>query len=143
MKKHIFLFFMALFFLFCFLFGFQKQKELTQPEKHEVEVRLVLVDVIVKKGGEFVTDLKKEDFELYEDGMKVPINSFELISSEGDNVNLFHPTGDKLHGGLEGERPTALQVPVAASAAAACGQLRAVLSVRPGPPRRRRPADPP
>ena len=80
MKKQIFLLFIVLLFLLCILYGFQEQQKLFPPEKHEVVVRLVLVDVIVTKGGEFVTDLTKEDFELYEDEKKVPINSFELIS---------------------------------------------------------------
>jgi len=67
--------------LFTFLFGSQEQQKPPPPqEKHEVEVRLVLVDVIVTKDGKFTTDLTKNDFELYEDGKKVSINSFELIS---------------------------------------------------------------
>jgi len=41
---------------------------------------LVLVDVTVTKDGKFISDLTKEDFELYEDGVKMPINSFELMS---------------------------------------------------------------
>jgi VWFA-related protein len=79
MKKHIYLCLMALFFLFFALSGSQKQQRFP-AEEHEVEVRLVLVDVIVTKDGEFVTDLKMEEMELYEDGVKVPINSLELIS---------------------------------------------------------------
>ena len=80
MKKQIFPLFIASLFLLCILYGFQKQQKLPPPEKHEVEVRLVLVDVVVTKGGEFVTDLTKKDFELYEDDKKVQINSCELIS---------------------------------------------------------------
>ncbi|MDH4258014.1 MAG: VWA domain-containing protein [Candidatus Aminicenantes bacterium] len=58
----------------------QKQEEI-QPEKHEVTVSLVLVDVVASDNkGNFITNLTKDDFELYEDGKKVPINSFELIS---------------------------------------------------------------
>ena len=56
--------------------------DLLPPERHEVEVRLVLVDVTVTKDGEFVTDLTKDDFELYEDEKRVPVNSFELVSFE-------------------------------------------------------------
>lgn len=81
MKKPIFLFFLIMLVLFCFIFGFQKQQEFLPPEKHEVTVRLILVDVIVtNKKRNFITDLTKEDFELYEDGTKIPINSLELIS---------------------------------------------------------------
>ncbi len=89
MRKQVFLFLIAWLFLFCVLYGFQKQQRLFPPEKHEVEVRLVLVDVTVTKGGEFVTDLTKEDFELYEDERKVPINSFELISFEEKKVAVL------------------------------------------------------
>lgn len=68
---------------FCVLLGFQKQEKLLPPEKHEVTVRLILVDVIVTdKEGNFVTDLSKDDFILFEDNIKVPINSLELISFE-------------------------------------------------------------
>lgn len=80
MKRGIVLFFATTLTLIYFLYGFQKQKESIPQEKHEVEVRLVLVDVIVTKDGKFVKDLTKDDFELYEDGKRVPINSFELIS---------------------------------------------------------------
>jgi len=78
--KRIILFFISISTLFYFLLGHQNEQKLLKPEKHEVEVRLVLVDVIVTKDGKFVTDLTKGDFELFEDEKKVPINSFELIS---------------------------------------------------------------
>jgi len=80
MDKRIFIHAIIFLILFPFLSGFQKQERRLPPEKHEVEVRLILVDVTVTKDGEFVTDLTKDDFELYEDGKRVPINSFELIS---------------------------------------------------------------
>ncbi len=85
LKKGTILFLMAIFIPFNFVSGFQRQKELFPQEKHEVEVRLVLVDVIVTRDGKFVKDLTKDDFEIYEDGEKVAINSFELISfAEGE-----------------------------------------------------------
>ena len=65
-----------------FLFGSQGRQQTLPPEQHEVEVKLVLVDVIVTRDGQFVKDLSKADFELFEDGKRVPINSFELISFE-------------------------------------------------------------
>ncbi len=80
MKKHIILFLVLLSMFFCLLFGYQKQKNPGQVEEHEVEVRLVLVDVIVTKDGKFVTNLTMDDFEILEDNRKVPINSCELIS---------------------------------------------------------------
>ncbi len=72
----------------CLIYGFQKQKHQIEPEKHEVEVRLILVDVIVTKDGKFIKDLTKDDFELYEDGKRVPINSFELISFEERELKI-------------------------------------------------------
>lgn len=66
----------------------QKQKQEIPPEKHEVEVRLVLVDVIVTREGKFVRDLSKEEFELFEDGKKILINSIELISFEQRSVGI-------------------------------------------------------
>lgn len=80
MKRRSVLFFIILLTIFCILLGSQKQQKLLPPEKHEVKVRLVLVDVIVTRGGKFVSDLTKDDFELYEDGKRVPINSYELVS---------------------------------------------------------------
>jgi VWFA-related protein len=73
--------------LFLWLYGFQEQE--IPPEKHEVAVRLVLLDVIVTKGGEFVKDLTKDDFELFEDGKKVAVNSFELISFEEKTLGVL------------------------------------------------------
>ena len=75
MRKHIFSTFMILMLVLCFLYGFQKQSKPPQQEEHEVEVRLVMVDVIATKDGKFVTDLAVDEFELYEDGKRVPINS--------------------------------------------------------------------
>jgi len=75
MKKGLLLFLLCFCSLFYWLYGIQQVKQ-------EVAVRLVLVDVIATKDGEFVKDLTVEDFEVKEDGKKIPINSFELISFE-------------------------------------------------------------
>ncbi len=75
--------------LFLWLYGYQEQAQEIVPEKHEVAVRLVLLDVIVTKGGEFVKDLTKDDFEVFEDGKKVAINSFELISFEERTLDVL------------------------------------------------------
>ncbi|MBN2266532.1 MAG: VWA domain-containing protein, partial [Candidatus Aminicenantes bacterium] len=49
-------------------------------ERHEVTVRLVLVDVIaVDRDGRFVADLTKADFEVAEDGKKMDLASAELV----------------------------------------------------------------
>jgi VWFA-related protein len=80
-KKRWVTYTISLMIFYCLLYGNQKQEKLPPPDKHEVSVRLILVDAIATdRKGNFVTDLKKEDFELYEDGVKVPINSLELIS---------------------------------------------------------------
>lgn len=65
------------------------------PEKYEVEVRLILVDVIVTKDGEFVKDLTKEDFVLFEDGKRVLINSFELVSFEERELKILEEEPEK------------------------------------------------
>jgi hypothetical protein len=78
MNKRIFLIILVSSILISELFGLRRQKQQIPPEKHEVEVRLVLVDIIVTRDGKFVNDLNKEDFELYEDGKKIPINPLNL-----------------------------------------------------------------
>jgi len=56
---------------------------LPQTEKHEVTVRLILVDVIATdQQGNVVKDLTIEEFELYEGGKRVPINSLDFVSLE-------------------------------------------------------------
>ncbi len=95
MKKRIVLIFIAALIFFFSLYGFQKQQEQFPPERHEVEVRLILVDVIVTKDGEFVKDLAQGDFELYEDGKKVPINSFELVSFEKRELKIVEEEPEK------------------------------------------------
>lgn len=81
--------------LFLFLSGSSGpygHQKLPQPEKYEVPVRLVLVDVVATdEDGSFVQDLKKEDFEIYEDGKKVSINSLELISFDPGTAGLEEP----------------------------------------------------
>ena len=103
MRKIIFsiLFFGTMIALFCALYGFKRQQKQIQPERHEVMVRLVLVDVLVTKDGKFITDLTKDDFELFEDGKRVPINSFELISFEKrEAVTLKEEPEEKVSPGV-------------------------------------------
>ena len=81
MKKSFLSFLILFLLLFSFLYGLKKPQKSLQPEEHEVIVRLVLVDVIaVDKKGNFATDLTKDDFEIFEDGKRIPIDSLELIS---------------------------------------------------------------
>jgi VWFA-related protein len=90
-RKLIF-FSLAVLALSSLFLGQKKEQGLQPQEKHEVEVRLILVDVIATKDGEFFPGLKKADFELYEDGIKVPINSCDLISL---GTSALHITKEK------------------------------------------------
>lgn len=82
MKKCLMLIPLFILSVFYWLYGLQK------VEHEEVAVRLVLVDVIATKDGQFVKDLTADDFEIKEDGKKVPINSFELISFEKRELSI-------------------------------------------------------
>lgn len=75
--------------LSSWLAGQQKEKALPPQEKREVEVRLILVDVIATKGGEFFPGLKKADFRIFEDGNEVKINSCDLISLGKSDFKLI------------------------------------------------------
>jgi len=94
LKKALVFLFVTVIALISLLFGFQEKQQFFPPEKHEVEVRLIMVDVIVTEDGEFVKDLTKDDFELFEDGISVPINSFELISFDKKDLKLPEETAD-------------------------------------------------
>ena len=80
MKSKLSVFLIVSLAILCGLYGFQKKQKAVPSEEHEVTVSLVIVEVIVTKRGEFVTDLAKDEFELYEDGVKIPIDSLNLIS---------------------------------------------------------------
>jgi len=81
LNKHTLIPFLSIWVLFLALYGFQKQEKLFPPERHEVVVQLVLVDVIATdKDGNTVADLTIDDFEIYEDGKKMPINSMDFIN---------------------------------------------------------------
>jgi len=105
MKNKIFLFIAVLTFFMQPHFRHLKSESVQEQNdqealQHEVEVRLVLVDVIVTEDREFVTDLTKDDFELYEDEKKVPINSLELISfAERKIVRLKKKPEREIHPG--------------------------------------------
>jgi VWFA-related protein len=88
MMKRIFLRFSLCSLLSLFVLLSINQGDISaQTEEHEAIVKLVLVDVVATdKEGNFVSDLKKEDFEVYEDGKRLSINSFELILFERENI---------------------------------------------------------
>jgi VWFA-related protein len=71
----------------CVLLAANVRDLSAQTEEHEAIVRLVLVDVVATdKEGNFIPDLKAEDFEIFEDGKRMPINSFELIFFEKEDI---------------------------------------------------------
>ncbi|MFB0565352.1 MAG: VWA domain-containing protein, partial [Candidatus Aminicenantaceae bacterium] len=79
--------FLSFLLTFCVLFVVNHRGDSSQAEEHEVVVRLVLVDVVATdKKGNFISDLKKEEFEIYEDGKRMPINSFELVFFEKEDI---------------------------------------------------------
>ena len=55
------------------------QQPLKQPEPIRRRLDLVTTDVVVRNNsGQFIADLKKEDFEVYEDGVKQEVITFVL-----------------------------------------------------------------
>lgn len=56
-----------------------------------ITTNLVQVDVLVTKKGKPVTDLKAEDFELFEDGKPQTITSFTYISNVTNNAGVAAP----------------------------------------------------
>ena len=72
----------------------EKDKAQPQPDKpptFRVQVDLVTNDVMVRdKDGNFVSDLTKDDFEVYEDGVKQDIISMTL-SHGGRVTNVLNP----------------------------------------------------
>jgi len=62
-----------------------------QKPTFKVQVDLVTNDVIVRDGqGHFVPDLKKDEFEIYEDGVKQDISSMTLVHG-GRVTNVLAP----------------------------------------------------
>lgn len=87
MRKTCLLTFLSFLLAFCILFIVNQQDLSSQSEEHEAIVRLVLVDVVATdKEGNFISDLKVEDFEVFEDGKRIPINSFELVFFEKEDI---------------------------------------------------------
>jgi len=71
----------------CFLYGLQEQQELPKPLKHEVTVELVVVEVFVTdREGNFIDNLTRDDFEIYEDGKKVDIQYFAVVTPEVESL---------------------------------------------------------
>src|SRR5262245_48691896 len=74
-----------------------QSKPARQDEKVSVGTVEVLLDVVVKdKRGRPATDLSVADFEVFEDGVKQPVESFRLITrnSAGESGKGASPTPD-------------------------------------------------
>jgi VWFA-related protein len=83
LKKRIFVPFLSIWFLFLALYGFQTPQKQLKPLEHEVTVELIVVEVFVTdKVGNFVDNLAKDDFEIYEDGKQVKIEYFAVVKPE-------------------------------------------------------------
>jgi VWFA-related protein len=83
LEKHISIPFITIWVLFLALYGFQNPQKQLKPLEHEVTVELVVVEVFVTdKKGNFVDDLAKDDFEIYEDGKQVKIQYFTVVKPE-------------------------------------------------------------
>ena len=68
----------------------QDQKPPSPPQSDDTDVvkittNLVQVDAVVTKDGKLVTDLKPEDFEIFEDGRRQTITSFAFISNSSQS----------------------------------------------------------
>lgn len=74
-----------------------------------ITTNLVQVDVVVTKEGKQVTDLKPEDFEIFEDGRRQTITNFAYVSTSG---RVRHTTSS---GSLTARSPNEVsEAPVAA-----------------------------
>jgi len=88
MKKYVVLFFLFFTILFVLGYGIQKQAQLN-PDTYDVTVSLVLVDVMASdKEGNTILDMTLDDFEVYEDGKRININSLEFIDFQQHNITI-------------------------------------------------------
>ena len=88
MKKNISLFFLFFSLLFVLSYGIQKQTQL-KPDTFEITVSLVLVDVMaVDKEDNAVQDLTLGDFEVFEDGKRININSLDFIDFQKPGLTI-------------------------------------------------------
>jgi VWFA-related protein len=88
----------------------QQQPPPAQPPREVIrrQIDVITTDVIVRDNrGQFVADLKKDDFEVYEDGVKQDVVSF-VLTHGGRVYNQALPTPPKQQPGiiLPASRPT-------------------------------------
>src|SRR5438477_9273681 len=76
----------------------QSRHEIDSQDVVKITTNLVQVDAVVTKDGKQVTDLKPEDFQLFEDGKPQTITNFSYISNVSAapaNVAATPPAKDK------------------------------------------------
>ena len=80
MKKYFYSF--GLILLFAFITFAQKPTPTPDDDVVKISTNLIQIDVsVTDKSGKIVTDLKPEDFEIYENGKKQDITNFLFINS--------------------------------------------------------------
>jgi VWFA-related protein len=95
MKKTIFV--SLLIMIFC-AFDFAQTPTPTPAEADVIIISTTLIQLdvtVTDKKGKIVTDLKPEDFEVYENGEKQNITNFSFISSAPETQNSPTPKPDK------------------------------------------------
>ena len=69
----------------------QAQPEVDSQDVVRITTNLVQIDAVVTKDGKHVTDLKPEDFELFEDGRPQTITNFSYISNVSSSPSAAPP----------------------------------------------------
>ncbi|HXG86665.1 MAG TPA: VWA domain-containing protein [Pyrinomonadaceae bacterium] len=80
MKK----FFLTLLCVFCFAFAITAQTPTPTPDDDVVKISTTLIQLdvtVTDRGGKIVTDLKPEDFEVYENGVRQNITNLSFVSN--------------------------------------------------------------
>ena len=83
MRKSLSAVLIGIMILPCLVSGNQKP----EPEK---ESRSKSVYAVVTKDGEFVKDLTKEDFQIFEDEKEIEISSFKMVTPRKQLLLIFH-----------------------------------------------------
>lgn len=69
----------------------------TQQPRFRTEANFVRVDVYVTQNGQIVSDLRLEDFELFEDGAPQTVSTFEQVNvrAPGGQASRAEPTSQR------------------------------------------------